>query len=94
MSEEKRQGYWAKQAQMAKAEGAALWREGLKDARNLVMAEFGKGVEEPGTIGNPTQQMVTEQFESDHDKWLRERQEQAKGPENEPVKGKDHGMSR
>ncbi len=42
---------------------SAEWRRGLKDLQNAVLNPF-NGVtqthEEPGTIGNPTQQMVTE----------------------------------
>ncbi len=42
---------------------SAEWRRGLKDLQNAVLNPF-NGVtqthEEPGTIANPTQQMVTE----------------------------------
>ena len=42
---------------------AGEWRRGLKDLQNAVLNPF-NGVtqthEEPGTIANPTQQMVTE----------------------------------
>lgn len=41
----------------------ALFREGLKDLQNVVLHAFPdsvRGVEEPGTPLNPTQQMVTD----------------------------------
>lgn len=41
----------------------ALWREGLKDAQNAVLDPWNGQTathEEPGTIGNPTQAMVTQ----------------------------------
>ncbi len=41
----------------------ALFREGLKDVQNVVLHAFPdsiRGVEEPGTPLNPTQQMVTD----------------------------------
>lgn len=42
---------------------AGEWRRGLKDLQNAVLNPF-NGItqthEEPGTIANPTQQMVTE----------------------------------
>lgn len=44
-------------------EVGALFREGLKDLQNVVLHAFPdsvRGVEEPGTPLNPTQQMVTD----------------------------------
>jgi len=44
-------------------EVGALFREGLKDLQNAILPAFPesqRGVEEPGTPLNPTQQMVTE----------------------------------
>ena len=80
-------GFWERQAQLFGAEMAALGREGLKDFRSIVMGEWGKGVEEPGTIGNPTQMMVNEQFEVDagYEDWLRTKSEAAYArPEKQP----------
>lgn len=54
----------AQQAAAFKGELKALFREGLKDLQNAILPAFPdsqKGVEEPGTPLNPTQQMVTEE---------------------------------
>lgn len=49
---------------------AGEFRRGLKDAQNVVLNPW-NGItathEEPGTIANPTQQMVTEDIRGDRD---------------------------
>ena len=59
--------YAAEQVQMFGAELGALGRQELNDARNAIMGEWGEGEKTPGTIGYPTQQMVTESFEGSYD---------------------------
>lgn len=46
-----------------------IWREGLKDAQNVVLNPWNGQVathEEPGTIANPTQAMVTQDVGTVH----------------------------
>jgi len=70
----------------------AQWRQGLKDLQNAALNPW-NGVtqthEEPGTIGNPTQQIVTEDIRGDQgfdamlDRYAAGRGQQAKEPEME-----------
>ena len=41
----------------------AEWRRGLKDLQNAVLNPWGGTHEEPGTIANPTPQIVTQEIQ-------------------------------
>jgi hypothetical protein len=88
--------YWQKQAQMFKGEMGALGRQGLNDARNILMGDLG-GERTAGTTGYPTSQEVTDSFGGTYEQRMgeaRKGKEQAKeaDPMDKDAKSKDREM--
>ena len=65
---------------------AAEWRRGLNDLQNAVMNPWNGQVathEEPGTIANPTQQIVTEEMGSSYEDTVKISASRVKAPREE-----------